>query len=83
MRTRFITRSVWMMGNILRVSGSQRSVLGLLLGLITVFIEIVVAVLIISLVGARLMSKRIVAPINEIDLERPLRKMTPMQSCRR
>lgn len=59
-------------GNILRVSGSQRSVLGLLLGLITVFIEIVVAVLIISLVGARLMSKRIVAPINEIDLERPL-----------
>lgn len=59
-------------GTILRLSISQRSIFTLLLGMVQpVFIGFLIA-LILSIVLARQVSRKIVKPINEIDLDNPL-----------
>lgn len=59
-------------GTILRLSISQRSIFTLLLGMVQpVFIGFLIA-LILSIVLAKQVSRKIVKPINEIDLDNPL-----------
>ncbi len=58
-------------GDILRVSTTQNSVWVLLLGLIQPLIVIVVIVMVISLLLSHRLSKTIVKPINDLDLENP------------
>lgn len=58
-------------GNILRVSSTQESVLALVLQLINPVIMILVVMVILTGVFASRVSKRIVEPINELDLEHP------------
>ena len=59
-------------GNVLRVSSTQSSVLGLLSRLIPDFLIILSGVALISFVMANQMSKRIVKPINTLNLDMPL-----------
>ena len=59
-------------GNILRISNTQKSTFGLLWSLLTAFIVIIIGVAILSSIIGRHMSKRIVAPINALDLDKPL-----------
>lgn len=63
-------------GNILRVSNTQRSVFGLLWSMITTYILIIIGVAILSAFVARSLSKRIVAPINALNLDAPLENDT-------
>lgn len=58
-------------GNILRVSTTQNSVLVLLLGLLQPIILIIAISLAISLFLSYRVSKDVIKPINEIDLENP------------
>ncbi len=58
-------------GNILRVSTTQSSVLVLLLGLLQPLIIIVIFALLISYAVSKRVSKAIVKPINNLDLENP------------
>ena len=58
-------------GTILRVSTTQNSVIVILLGLLYPMIIIVVLALILSIVLSNRASKKIIKPINEIDLENP------------
>ena len=59
-------------GNILRLSSSQSSVLGLLLKMLPVLLIILLGVGLLSLMLARVMAKRIVSPINTLNLDQPL-----------
>jgi two-component system phosphate regulon sensor histidine kinase PhoR len=59
-------------GNVLRVSNSQSSVLGLLLKLLPVLLAILLGVGVVSLLMARVMARRIVSPINTLNLDQPL-----------
>lgn len=58
-------------GNVLRVSATQKSVFIILLGLIQPLVLIVMAALALSLVLSRRVSKAIIKPINNIDLDNP------------
>ena len=58
-------------GNVLRVSATQNSVFIILLGLIKPLIFIVIAALALSLALSRRVSKAIIKPINNIDLDDP------------
>jgi two-component system phosphate regulon sensor histidine kinase PhoR len=59
-------------GNVLRLSNSQASVTGLLLRMLPVLILILLGVGILSFSVARVMSRRIVSPINTLNLDQPL-----------
>lgn len=59
-------------GTILRLSISQRSILTLLLSMVQPFVFIVLIALFLSVVLAEWISKKIVKPLNEIDLDQPL-----------
>lgn len=59
-------------GNILRLSNTQSSVLGLLLKMLPVLMLILLGVGILSLLMARVMARRIVSPINTLNLDQPL-----------
>lgn len=58
-------------GNILRVSTTQNSVLAIFLGLLQPIIFIIAIALSISLFLSYRVSKAIIKPINELDLEKP------------
>ena len=59
-------------GTVLRVSGTQKNVLGMVLQLIPVFLALIVVTVIISALASRQATKRIVAPVNALDLDHPL-----------
>ncbi|MEN6419793.1 MAG: ATP-binding protein [Clostridiaceae bacterium] len=59
-------------GRILRVSTAQKSLLGMLGSLLPTMLLGFLAILVISLFFSRYAAKRIVAPINALDLENPL-----------
>lgn len=63
-------------GTILRVSTTQNSVILILLGLLYPMIIIIILSLILTLVLSGRVSKKIIRPINEIDLERPEENIT-------
>lgn len=58
-------------GNVLRVSGTQESVLALVKNLVLPLCWILFLMLVLSGIMASVISKRIVKPVNEIDLEHP------------
>lgn len=59
-------------GTVLRVSGTQKSVLGLLWSLVPVFALLLVGTVVLSAAVSRRTTRRIVAPVNDLDLEHPL-----------
>lgn len=63
-------------GTILRVSTTQNSVIVILLGLLQPMIVIITLALILSLVFSNRVSKKIIKPLNEIDLENPEENIT-------
>ncbi|MGM9551492.1 MAG: sensor histidine kinase [Clostridia bacterium] len=58
-------------GNILRVSTTQSSVVVILLGLLQPFLFIVALAIVISAIFSQRVSKVIIKPLNELDLENP------------
>ena len=63
-------------GRILRVAGSQKSVLGMLGSLLPTMLGVLLAIVVISALFARYAAKTIVQPINALDLENPLGNAT-------
>lgn len=59
-------------GSILRISVVQNTVLSLIYGMIQPILFVVILALVLSLVLAHQLSKRIVGPLNSIDLEHPM-----------
>ena len=59
-------------GTVLRVSGTQKNVLGMVLQLIPVFLALIVVTVLISALASRQATRRIVAPVNALDLDHPL-----------
>ena len=59
-------------GTVLRVSGTQKNVLGMVLQLIPAFLALIVVTVILSALASRQATKRIVAPVNALDLDHPL-----------
>ncbi len=59
-------------GTVVRVSVTQDSVLALLLGMLNPMLFVLLGAVVISILLARRLSRRIVAPLNEMDLEQPL-----------
>lgn len=71
--TKTINRAVKLEdGSILRVSVVQNTVLSLIYGMIQPILFVVILALVLSLVLAHQLSKRIVGPLNSIDLEHPM-----------
>ena len=60
-------------GTVLRISTSQASALSLMIGMLWPIILIAVLAIGLSLVLARRMARKIVEPLNRLDLERPLK----------
>lgn len=58
-------------GNVLRISKTQSSVLGLLWNMLPILIIIIVAVALLSAFLSRLLTKHIIAPINALNLDAP------------
>lgn len=58
-------------GNVLRVSGTRYTVFTLLMGTMQMICVVILAALVLSLLLASRVSKKIVTPINAIDLEHP------------
>lgn len=61
-------------GTVLRISTNQKSALSLMVGMIGPIIIIAFLAFVLSAFLARYMAKRIVEPINELDLEQPLKQ---------
>lgn len=61
-------------GNVLRISASSYSVLALFMGIFPALILIFLGALALSLLLATQLSKKIVAPLNELDLDHPSRE---------
>ena len=59
-------------GSILRLSASQGSVLGLMLGMWDSIVLVIIAVLALSYWLSRRLSREVVKPLNELNLEMPL-----------
>jgi len=59
-------------GRVLRVSTTQKSVLGMLTGLLPAALLILLALTLLSILYSRLTAARIVSPINALDLDHPL-----------
>ena len=60
-------------GTVLRISTSQKSALSLMIGMLWPIILIAVLATGLSLILARKMAKKIVEPLNQMDLEQPLK----------
>lgn len=72
-------------GDILRVSATEYTVLALFLGILQPVLAIIAAALIVSFIISDKVAKKIVAPINELNLEQPERndtyeELTPLLS---
>ena len=63
-------------GTVLRMSVAQNSVGVILLGMLQPFLVVLLCALILSAVLANRLSKRIVGPLNALDLEHPLKNET-------
>lgn len=59
-------------GSVLRVAATMKSILKIFDSTATVIVVIMLLALVLAAVSARLMTSRIVAPLNKLDLERPL-----------
>lgn len=59
-------------GNVVRLSNTRSSIFGIFLRITPIFIVIMSAVAVVSLIIARYVSKRIVNPINTLNLDAPL-----------
>ncbi|NLY09517.1 MAG: PAS domain-containing protein [Tissierellia bacterium] len=59
-------------GSILRLSMEQKSIVGLVMGMIQPMLIAFLAAAILCLVFANSLSKRIISPLNQLDLENPL-----------
>ena len=59
-------------GNILRIANTRSSIWGLLLKLLPTVCGILALAVVVSMIIARIMARRIVAPMNALDLEHPL-----------
>jgi len=59
-------------GTVIRVSVTQASVLALLWGMLEPTVIVLAAAVLLSILLARRLSRRIVAPLNEMDLDQPL-----------
>ena len=59
-------------GTVLRISRSQATVGVLLLGMLQPFLVVLLAALLLAAVFAKRLSRRIVEPLNQLDLEHPL-----------
>lgn len=58
-------------GTVIRIADSQRSILGLLLGMLQQILIVVVIAMALSLILAYRLTRRIVEPLNRINLEEP------------
>lgn len=58
-------------GNVLRISKTQSSALGLLWDIIPIIVIIVISVALLSIVISRLLTKHIIAPVNSLNLDAP------------
>jgi len=58
-------------GSVVRISKTQSSAFGLLWDIIPVILTIVIGVVLLSAVMSRLLTKRIIAPINSLNLDAP------------
>lgn len=63
-------------GNVLRVSVSQATVFALIAGIIPWFVLAVVLAAVLSWLLAKHLSKKIITPLNQVDLDRPLENDT-------
>lgn len=63
-------------GDVVRISATEDSVLTMVIGMLQPFAVIIILMLILSSVFASRSAKKIVAPINEIDIENPLENDT-------
>ena len=63
-------------GTVLRISAKQRSALSLMIGMLWPIVLVAVFAIGLSLVLARRMAKKIVEPLNALDLEQPLSNQT-------
>lgn len=63
-------------GNVLRVSVSQATVFALIAGIIPWFVLAVVFAAVLSWLLAKHLSKKIITPLNQVDLDRPLENDT-------
>lgn len=63
-------------GNILRLSKTQSSAFGILWEMMPTIILIIAGVAMLSLITARYMAKKIIIPINTLDLDKPLENDT-------
>ena len=59
-------------GNVLRIASPQSSIIGVFLRILPLLVIIFAAVALLSLGIARFVAKRIVAPVNELNLDEPL-----------
>ena len=59
-------------GNVLRIASTQSSIIGVFLRILPLLVIIFAAVALLSLGIARFVAKRIVAPVNELNLDEPL-----------
>ncbi|MDY5219457.1 MAG: ATP-binding protein [Eubacteriales bacterium] len=59
-------------GNVLRIASTQSSIIGVFLRMIPLLVIIFLAVVLLSLGIARFVARRIVAPVNELNLDQPL-----------
>lgn len=60
-------------GTVLRISASQKSVFSLLLGMVGPVMLIIAGAIVLSAILARRMARKIVEPINNLNLEQPLK----------
>ena len=63
-------------GDILRISATENSVLMMIVGMLQPFAFVIIVMIILSAVFASRSAKKIVAPINEINIENPLENDT-------
>ena len=59
-------------GQVLRIANTRNSIVGTFAGVLPLVIGMLLIVVLLSLMNARRVAKRIVAPINTLDLEKPL-----------
>ena len=72
-------------GSVLRISVSRYTILAIILSMLTPFIVILAVAFVLSLILANRLSKKIVKPLEDIDLERPFEtdtydELAPMMS---
>lgn len=63
-------------GSVLRISDTRSSIIGILVSLMGYFVIIIVGIAIFALLLARKVSRNIVSPLNELNLDNPLENNT-------